>query len=99
MFIALLDFHTSPADRHVALAQFDSDRDEVRGMPGNLDFRVFADRGNEESITVIHEWDDEPSFAGYLASDAFARLGAVIRPLMTTPPVSRRFRADLLETV
>ncbi len=99
MFIAILDLRTTPADRPAALAQFDSERGEVRAMPGNLDFRVYAARDDEEAVAVIHEWADEASFAGYLSSDAFARSGAVLRPLMTSPPVSRRFRADLLETV
>jgi quinol monooxygenase YgiN len=48
---------------------------------------------------VIHEWDDQESFAGYVESDSFARSGAVLRPMMTGAPVSRRFRAELLETV
>ena len=68
-------------------------------MPGNLAFRVYASREDETRITVVHEWDDEESFAGYLTSDAFARSGEVIRPMMTGAPVSRRFRAELLETV
>jgi quinol monooxygenase YgiN len=99
MFIAVLDLRTTSADRAVALAQLDSERDEIRAMPGNLDFRVYAARDDEEAVAVIHEWVDEPSFAGYLSSDAFVRSGAVLRPLVTSPPVSRRFRADLLETV
>ena len=99
MLIAVLDLHTTTADRPVALAQLDGERDEIRAMPGNLDFRVYADRGDDGAVTVLHEWADEPSFAAYLASDAFARSGAVLRPLMTAPPVSRRFRASLLEAV
>jgi quinol monooxygenase YgiN len=99
VFIAILDLRTTPADRSAALAQLDSERDEIRAMPGNLDFRVYAARDDEEAVAVIHEWVDEPSFAGYLASDAFTRSGAVLRPLVTSPPVSRRFRAALLETV
>ena len=99
MFIAILDLRTTPADRAAALAQLESERDEIRAMPGNLDFRVYAARDSEEDVTVLHEWADEPSFAAYLASDSFARSGAVLRPLMSAPPVSRRFHADLLETV
>jgi quinol monooxygenase YgiN len=68
-------------------------------MPGNLDFRVYSSRANEEDVAVIHEWADEPSFATYLSSEAFARSGAVLRPLLTAPAVSRRFSAALLETV
>jgi quinol monooxygenase YgiN len=99
MLIAVLDLRTTARDRAVALAQLDSERDEIRAMPGNLDFRVYAARANEEDVAVIHEWADEPSFAAYLSSGAFARSGAVLRPLLTAPPVSRRFSAALLETV
>lgn len=68
-------------------------------MPGNLAYRVYASREDETRITVIHEWDDEASFGGYLRSDSFARSGEVLRPITTGAPVSRRFRAELLETV
>lgn len=50
-------------------------------------------------MTVVHEWVDQASFAAYLASDAFARSTAVLRPMVTDGPVSRRFRADLVESV
>ena len=99
MLIAVLDLRTTPADRTTALAQLDGERDEIRAMPGNLDFRVFAARDDDGSVTVVHEWADEPSFAAYLSSEAFGRSGAVLGPLMTAPAVSRRFRASLLETV
>ncbi len=99
MLIAVLDLRTTAADRPAALAQLDRERGEIRAMPGNLDFRVYAARDDEESVTVLHEWADRPSFAAYLASQAFARSNAVLRPLVTEPPVSRRFGADLLETV
>lgn len=99
MFIAIIDVRTSSADRAAALAQFEGARGEIRAMRGNLDYRVYAAGDDEEAVAVIHEWVDEASFAAYLSSDAFARSGAVDRPLMTAPPVSRRFRADLVETV
>jgi quinol monooxygenase YgiN len=99
MLIALLDLHTAATDRAAALAQLDAEREEIRAMPGNLDFRVYAARDNEEDVVVVHEWADEPSFATYLASESFARSGAVLRPLMSAPAVSRRFQASLLETV
>src|SRR6478735_11065855 len=47
MLIALLDLHTTPADRTTALAQLDAERDEIRAMPGNLDFRVLAARDDD----------------------------------------------------
>ena len=97
MLIAILDF--SATDRPAALAQLDREQDEVRAMPGNLAFRVYAAREDDTQVTVVHEWDDEASFAGYLDSESFARSGVVLRPLMTGTPVSRRFHAELLETV
>jgi quinol monooxygenase YgiN len=99
MLIAIVDFTTAATDRAAALAQLDGERDQVRAMPGNLGFRVYACREDETGITIVHEWNDEPSFAGYLGSDSFARSGEVLRPVMTGAPVSRRFHADLRETV
>jgi quinol monooxygenase YgiN len=99
VLIAILDLRTAPADRATALAQLDGERAGIRAMPGNLDFRVYAVRDDEEGVTVIHEWVDEPSFAAYLSSPAFERSGVVLRPLMSAPPQSRRFRAELFETV
>jgi quinol monooxygenase YgiN len=99
VLIAILDFSTAATDRPAALAQLDSERDQIRAMAGNLAFRVYASREDENRITVVHEWQDETSFVGYLRSDSFARSGQVLRPIMTGTPVSRRFRAELLETV
>ena len=99
MLIAIRDFPTAAGDRAAALAQLDGERDEVRALPGNVAFRVYASREDETLITVVHEWEDEESFAGYLSSGSFARSGEVLRPLMTGGAVSRRFRAELLETV
>jgi quinol monooxygenase YgiN len=99
VIIAIVDFNTAATDRAAALAQLDSERDEVRAMPGNVAFRVYASREDETRVTVIHEWDDEESFAGYQKSDSLARSGEVLRPMMSGSPVSRRFRAELLETV
>jgi quinol monooxygenase YgiN len=103
VIIAILDFDTAAADHPAALAQLDLERQEIRAMPGNLAFRVCASRGDGAGdgagVTVIHEWEDETSFRAYLVSDSFARSSAVLRPLITGAPVSRRFRAELLEAV
>lgn len=99
MFIAIVDFDTAAADRPAALARLDRERDHVRAMPGNIAYRVYASRENETGVTIVHEWSDEEAFARYAKSDSFARFGETLRPLMTGAPVSRRFAAELLETV
>ncbi len=55
--------------------------------------------GEDTGLGVIHEWVDAASFDTYVASPGFAASGRVLRPLMTAPPVSKRFEARLLETV
>lgn len=99
MFIAILDFSTAPADRSRALSQLEGERPMVRSMPGNLAFRVYASGEDDRTVTVVHEWTDQSSFVAYLASDAFARSNGILRPLITKGPVSRRFRAELVESV
>jgi quinol monooxygenase YgiN len=99
VLIAIVDFSTAAADRPAALAHLDGERGQVRAMAGNLAFRVYASRENDIGISVMHEWEDEVSLDGYLRSDVFARFGEVLRPMMSGMPVSRRFRAELLETV
>jgi quinol monooxygenase YgiN len=99
MFIAILDLGTSAADRPRALEQLEGERPLVRSMPGNLAYRVYESREDDHTVTVVHEWEDQSSFADYLASDAFGRSSATLRPLVTEGAVSRRFQAELVETV
>jgi quinol monooxygenase YgiN len=99
VFIAIVDFSTIAADRAAALSHLDAERDVIRAMPGNVAFRVYASREDECRVTIVHEWEDEASFDGYLKSDSFANFGAAVRPTIVGAPVSRRFRAELLATV
>ncbi len=98
-FIAILDFSTAATDRSAAIAQLEREQPAVVAMPGCVAFRVFASRQDDTGITVVHEWVDQASFDGYLASDEFARSGEILRPMMTAAPSSRRFRVELVETV
>ncbi|MGK2949136.1 MAG: putative quinol monooxygenase [Acidimicrobiales bacterium] len=98
-FIAILDLSVSAADRPAALAQLAGEQPIVRAMAGCVDFRLFPAPDSDTAITVLHEWSDQAAFDAYLSSDAFARSGAVLRPLMQGPPSSRRFRVELVEVV
>lgn len=99
MFLAILDVHVAASDRPAAIAQLEGERPAVRAMPGCIDVRVLVPPSSPKDLTVLHEWDDEESFRAYLSSEAFLRSGQVVRPLLTAPPISRRFRAELVETV
>jgi quinol monooxygenase YgiN len=99
VYINIVDFSTAATDRPAALAELDGERGRVQAMPGSLAFRVYASREDETRATLVSEWEDQASFDAYQNSDSFARLGQVIRPMMTGAPVSRRFQAELVETV
>lgn len=99
MFIAILDLCADPHDRAATRAQLVSEQAAIRAMAGCIDFRVFESLEDDRRLTVLHEWRDDASFSAYLASDGFARSGDVVRPLLTEPPVSRRFHAELAELV
>lgn len=99
MFICIVDLHTSPTDRPAALAQLRSEESEVRSLPGCIGCRVFPSPEDDTALTLLHEWEDEASFRAYTESAPFARSGEVLRPMMTGTPISRRFRAELIELV
>lgn len=99
MHLAIVDFATTAADRPAAIAQLEAEADTVRAMPGCVGFRVFPSPESDTDVTILHEWTDAGSFEAYATSESFTASGAVLRPLMTSAPVSRRFRAELLETV
>lgn len=98
-FIAIVDFSTAATDRQAAIAQLEREQPVVSAMPGCVGFRVFASRQSDTGITVLHEWTDATAFDEYLASDAFARSGEMLRPMMTGASASRRFRVESVETV
>ena len=99
-FIAILDFSTAAADRPAAIAQLEREQPIVSAMPGCVGVPGLLPADEDDTgITVLHEWVDQASFDGYLASDAFARSGEILRPMMTGTPSSRRFRVELVETV
>ena len=99
MFSAIVDFKVAPDDRAAALAALLDTAPDVRAMPGNIAFRAFLDPEGAEAVCVLHEWADAEGFAAYGRSEAFARSGRMLRPLMTSPPLSRRLRAELVETL
>ena len=58
---------------------------------------LFLDPARADGVGVLHEWESPEHFAFYLASPQFSGSGSLIRPLMTAPPVSKRFHATPVE--
>ena len=96
MLICLLDLRTTAADRDAAVAQLDAEREEIRAMPGNLDFRVYVARDNEEGVSVTHEWADESSFAAPGAGEMQKTFDVVGISLHRSPHHSLWYRAQMI---
>ena len=99
MFIAIVEFEVAKENRSLAISQLSAEVPGVRAMSGNIGFCTYADPSNETSVIILHRWKSQADFQSYTASDAFARSGKILRPLMTASPQSNRYDATLIETV
>jgi len=99
MLIVIVEFQVAADDRPAAMAALLAETQTVRAMPGCIAFRPFVDAQRADTCRIVHEWESEEQFAAYTASPGFAAVGEILRPMMTVPPISRRFRAELMETV
>jgi len=99
MLIAHLRFSVAPDDRSYALEVFTQGAQSVRAMKGCVAFYPYYDPDDCGTLGVIQEWEREEDFAAYLSSHAFNAFELILRPMMAGAPVSRRFRAELIETI
>lgn len=99
MFIAHVQFAVTPKDRQKALDTLLAEAPTVRGQTGCHLFLPFADPADATGVGLIQEWATAEDFARYTGTAGFAEVGQVLRPMMTAAPVSRRFSAELLESV
>lgn len=98
MLIAHVTFPVSSENRTLAIDTLTKEIADVRAMTGCVAFVPFLDPTNETDVGVLHEWESADDFAAYIASDSFAAIGAVLRPIMVGLPVSKRFDATLIDT-
>ncbi len=99
MLIAHVKFTVSAENRIKAIETLKREVEVVCAMKGSIAFVPFLDPTNPYDLGVLHEWDSADDFASYIASDSFATIGQVLRPIMTSPPISKRFDATLIEEV
>ncbi|MGH1330054.1 MAG: putative quinol monooxygenase [Paracoccaceae bacterium] len=99
MFIAHVSFCVSKEDRAFALNTLLDQVEAVRSMPGCIAFVPFLDPTDMESVRVLHEWKSQKDMERYTGSQSFAVVGQALRPIMLSPPISKRFDAELIETV
>ena len=93
MFVAHVTFGVAERDRLGVLDMLLAEAQAICAMEGCVTFLPFLDPTRADGIGVLHEWESEAHFAGYLSSPQFAGSNSAIRPLMTRAPVSKRFHA------
>lgn len=98
MLIAHVHFTVAASDREEALSILLNETKSVRNMNGCVTFMPFANANNDTGLSVLHEWVSKEDFSAYASSTEFAKIGNVLRPMMTAPPVSKRFDATPIET-
>ncbi|GAA6207687.1 hypothetical protein NBRC116601_09800 [Cognatishimia sp. WU-CL00825] len=95
MLIAHVIFSVAPENRTLAIKTLKHEVSVVRAMDGCIAFIPFLDATNQQNVGVLHEWASSDAFAAYIASDSFASIGETLRPIMISPPVSKRFDATV----
>lgn len=98
MLITIAEFQVATKDRDAALSVLLDETPTVRALSGCQNFRAFADPNLPSQICILHEWDSIAEFGEYLNSSGFAKTGALLSPMMTEAPTSRRFNAKIIES-
>lgn len=78
----------SDNDAASAITLFESHAPSVRDMAGCKRYDLYADPAHAGNIVIVQRWDSMSEFDAYRTSDAFAQLGAGLKPMMTAPPVT-----------
>jgi len=99
MIIALVDFDVAPERCSALLADLKPLLEEARAMAGNISYRALIDGEEKAHIDIMHEWESLERFRDYRSSNLFSRMSQLLRPAMTSPPVSRCLQAESFEEV
>lgn len=76
-----------------AIATFKDQSDAVKMMDGCESYRIYSDK---QDVVIVQKWHGMEAFEAYRKSDTFAALGAALKPLMQTPPVTSIASIDTL---
>ena len=68
-----------------AMDAISAQADSVRAMSGCHGYGLYTSNG---AVAIVQKWDNLGNFDAYRQSDAFASLGAALKPLMSKPPVT-----------
>lgn len=78
-------------NRTAAVPVLQEHADGVRAMDGCVSYTIYE---SGASLAIIQRWQTMDHFDSYRQSDLFAKLGAALKPLMTSPPVTTTAMVD-----
>lgn len=81
-------------DLEQAVRIFAMQAHEVMQMDGCLKYEIFR-KPTAAGVAIIQHWASGEAFEAYRASAPFAELGASLKPMMTTPPVTTIAEVDI----
>ncbi len=97
MFVARVAVTTTPEGRSTVQELLTAEQTSVvRDFPGCLRFDVSVGVDDPHHLHIIEEWEDQPSFAAYQQSPAFASVMSAVGPCLAGPPDSSYYEATLV---
>lgn len=96
MINVTVNFTVAADDRPSAVACLQQEAPQMRALPGNRAVQVLVAPDDAGAVTLLHQWDDMASFDAYRAGPLFAKVGGVLRPMMTGKPRTDVYDAELL---
>lgn len=84
----------APADLDRAVTLFEAHASDARAIEGCHHYVLFKNI-DSDGVAILQQWDTMVQFDAYRTSEAFAKLGAGLKPLMTAPPVTTIAEVDI----
>ena len=74
MILRLVKMHFRPEETDDFLAYFETIKDRIAAMPGNVQLKLYQDVNNTNIVFTHSMWLNEESLNNYRNSDAFAEI-------------------------
>ena len=96
MTTVLVTLKTDPAERPALAREVTRLAERARALPGNAGFSVLTDADDPTALVIAQDWQSNSEFEAYKAGPVFADLGALLRPALTAPPMTRQFGTEVM---
>lgn len=85
MILITVEVCFSDANVDEAISKFEAQSGTVRAMNGCEGYSLYR---NDTAVVIVQKWQNNKYFDAYRESEAFAKLGNALKPLMKKAPVT-----------